>query len=261
MLVVYGLFFLLNLGLTIWFYLSGVHTNFVNYFYNNLITFFVIAPFIQGFFYIKKFIELKSIIIPLQISNILFASALYIWFYYNITGNEIPYPSLADFFFVAYYPFNLASLYFLTRQTGVKWTVGSMINTFLIFIFLASICTLFLSNQSIDFKASPLVIVLNLIYPILDSLLIAFGVTILRSQKTFGYRYLFFYVFGYVFLGFADVIFAYQTNANLYWNGNIADLLYSVAHMSIALGTYFLPSITNHHQQSSVSNPTSKLTA
>ncbi|OGD84177.1 hypothetical protein A2572_03435 [Candidatus Collierbacteria bacterium RIFOXYD1_FULL_40_9] len=245
MLLVYAILFLLHIILTVWFYLSGTNTEFVNYFYNILITLFVIIPFVQGIFYNKKHPELKPIIVPLQISNLLFAAALYIWFYYNITGNEIPYPSIADLFFIMYYPINLISLFYLTRQTGVKWTSGSIINTFLIFIFLSAISTIFLSNQSIDFSAPVLVIILNLIYPVLDSLLTAFGVTIMRSQKNFGYRYLFFYVFGYAFLGFADVIFAYQTNAGIYWNGNIVDLLYALGHMSIALGTNFLPTIFN----------------
>jgi hypothetical protein len=218
------------------------------------LTLFVITPFIQGFFYIKKYPNLVKIIAPLQVSNLLFAIALYTWFYFNVTGNEIPYPSLADLFFLLYYPANFISLIFLTRQTGTKWSVGSTISTFLIFLFLAAISTLFLSSQSIDFTSPPIVVFLNLIYPILDSLLIAMGITIMRSQKNFGYRYLFFYVFGYIFLGFGDVIFAYQTNANLYWNGNAVDLLYAIAHMSIALGTFFLPTITNKGQTSPITN-------
>lgn len=250
MLVVYAILFLLHIGLTGWFYISGTNTELINYYYNILITSFVIIPFVQGFFYNKKYPNLSKIIAPLQVSNLLFASALYIWFYYNISGNEIPYPSLADLFFLLYYPINFISLIFLTRQTGTKWSVGSIISTFLIFLCLSIISTLFLSNQSIDFTAPPLIIVLNLIYPILDSLLIAMGITIMRSQKNFGYRYLFFYVFGYIFLGFGDVIFAYQTNSDHYWNGNIVDLLYATAHMSIALGTYFLPTIANKDQQS-----------
>ncbi len=248
MLVVYTIFLLLHISLTVWFYLSGTNTQFINYFYNVLITLFVIAPFIHGIFYNKKYPELKKIILPLQVSNILFATALYTWFYYNIAGREIPYPSLADLFFLLYYPASLISLFFLTRQTSVKWTIGSTVSTFFIFTFLSAICTMFLANQSVDFNAPLLMVVLNLIYPILDSLLIAIGVTILRSQRSFGYRYLFFYVFGYVFLGFADVIFAFQSSAGTYWNGNIADMLYALAHMSIALGTFFLPTITNKNQ-------------
>lgn len=250
MLVVYAILFALHLGLTIWFYVSGTNTETINYIYNILITSFVLIPFFQGILYVKKYPELKKIILPLQISNLLFAAALYIWFYYNITGNETPYPSLADLFFLLYYPINLTSLYYLTRQTKIKWTISFIVSTFLVFVILAGISTAFLSNQSINFNSSPVVIILNLIYPILDALLVAFGLIILRSQRNFGYRYLFFYVFGYVFLGFADVIFAYQTNTGIYWNGNIADLLYATAHMFIALGTYFLPTIAVKTEQS-----------
>ena len=250
MVVVYAIFLLLHLGLTVYFYLTGTDSAFLNYFYNVLITFFVLAPFVQGFFYNKKYPELKPIIIPLQVSNLLFATALYIWFYYNVTGSNIPYPSLADLFFLLYYPINLISLYFLARQTKIKWTAGFVINTFFVFFILAGISTVFLSNQSIDFSDPLLIITLNLIYPILDALLVAFGLSILRSQRNFGYRYLFYYLFGYVFLGFADIIFAYQTSAGTYWNGNIADLLYATAHMFIALGTYFLPTIAVKTEQS-----------
>lgn len=248
MLAIYAIFFLIHLGLTAWFYLSGTKTEFINYFYNLLITLFTITPFIQGIFYNKKYPKLRQIIIPLQISNLFFTAAMSIWFYFNVTGNKIPYPSVADLFFVLYYPICMLSLYFLNRQTGTKWTIGSTISTILIFILLSVISSLFLNNQSIDYSAPVIVIILNLIYPILDSLLIAFGITILRSQNNFGYKYLFLYVFGFVFIGFGDVIFAYQTNASVYWNGNVTDLLFATAHMFIALGTNYLPTIANNDQ-------------
>lgn len=249
MILAYLLFLLLHIVATTYFYVFGIHTSILNYAYNILITLFVIAPFIQGFFLNFKYPKLKPIVIPLQISNLFFASALYIWFYFNVTGQEIPYPSLADLFFVLYYPVNIISLFYLAKKSGVVWSISSIINIFLIFIVLAGISVVFISDQPIDFNQPILVVILNLIYPVLDSLLVSIGVTILRAQKNNQYRYFFYYIFGYVFLLFADNLFAYQTNNEIYWNGNVVDLLYGVAHMCIALGTNYLPTMATKTEE------------
>lgn len=234
---------MLHILATIYFYLSGIHDSIFNYFYNVTITSIVLIPSIQAFFYIPKYPTLKKILLPLAFSNILFSAALYIWFYYNVTGSEIPYPGVADIFFLLYYPANILSLIFLSKHTRINWKIESYISFFIVFSVLATMITAFLIQNAIDLSAPTIIVFLNLAYPILDALLIATGLTIMRNQNSLSYKYVFLYVFGYIFIGIADTLFSYQSSIGNYWNGNFVDLFYAVAHALIGLGTLYLPSL------------------
>lgn len=249
MFFVYFLLLLTHFFFTVWFYITTTTNSSLNYGYNLLITTFVILQIYQGFKYLKIYPELKKIIIPIQIGNALFAIALYIWYYYNITGQEIPYPGLPDLFFMLYYPATIYSLIQISKHAKSIWNFGSIVTVILFSITLAGASSFFLLNQAVDLSQSTLLISLNIIYPILDALLAAISIAILRSQTSLNQHYFFLFIFGFVFLGFADVLFAYQTNHETYWNGSVVDLFYGICHMSISLGFYFLPKILNLETQ------------
>ncbi len=241
--LIYPIVFLVHLFITLYFYVTNTYDSNLNYFYNVSQTALIILPTVVSLRYRQQFPRLRPLLTPLIISNIFFASAFYLWFYYNISGIPTPFPSLADVFFLLFYPANIWALIQLKKLTETTWSSESWISFIATFLILKTLSLGFLLSQAVDPTDSWIMILLNLLYPLLDCFIAALGLTILRSQSHLGYRYLFFYVFGYLFLGFSDTLFSFQTNHDYYWNGSLVDLLFVLSYTLIALGTHYLPTL------------------
>lgn len=193
--------------------------------------------------YRSRYPTLRPILHTAILSNICIIVAQSIWFYFNVSGIEIPYPSLADFFFLLFYPTNAYLLLCLTRHTQPPWTLSTWSTLLLLILVFGGLIFVFLSTN-LDFSLSLPVLILNLTYPLCDAILAALGVTLLRHQPTLGYRYLFLFVFAYIFIAIADVIFSLHSTGGLYWNGNFVDLIYATSYFILALGVYYFPALT-----------------
>ncbi|SRR5258708_7363094 len=179
-----------------------------------------------------------------------FACGLITWTYYNIVSKiPIPYPSLADVFFLLYYPGVLIGIYFMITSFGNQVTKKLMFEGFLVFLVFFSLLYIFLSQTSLDASLPFLARFLNIIYPCADSLLIASAITVLRTEKGVStHPNILYFVFAFFVLAAADTIFSYRSASGMYWNGDVSDLLFTISGFVMALGflSFRRISLTNH---------------
>lgn len=166
-----------------------------------------------------------------------FASGLSIWAYFNlILKVDIPYPSLADFFFALYIPFLGYGIINLLSVFGMFYSKRILSETILIFL-LSCVLIFFWGNPPDFSDALPLLTkALNLAYLFGDAFLISLGYMLIRLSKGKIHKSFFFFVGALMVMALADLLFAYRTGAELYWNGDISDVLYATSGFLFSLG-------------------------
>ncbi len=159
--------------------------------------------------------------------------------YYFILNVEVPYPSVADIFYLGgYVPMFLGLVFYLKRFSAAMTrrklalavaTIGG--STSLVVGLVLPIE--FATDQPI------VTIITNVSYPVLDLLLLSvtilslaifFGGTLARWWILFGGAAVLYIV--------GDELFLYQIAAGTYYNGNLDDLIFLLGYMVFALAFY-----------------------
>lgn len=181
----------------------------------------------------------------------LWALAEIIWSLSSILGQEVPYPSLADLFWVVGYIPMAIGLLAAVRITPIRPTPaqsrliwGVSITTVLIasvFIFIPII-------QGFD-PQQPLVSTLNLIYPLGDLFLmsIVWRLFFVYEKGDYGFSWRLLIV-GFMVMTFSDLVFTYASWQDLYYPNMKANILsclaidftYTLSYLLWALGIYGL---------------------
>jgi hypothetical protein len=173
-----------------------------------------------------------------------FAIAETIWSFYNLVfRTEIPYPGLPDVFYVSYYLFMVAGFFQVLKFLKVKINLINLTETAVIFSILFLITYLFLSTNTGTINPLSIVGLLNIGYPVLDSLLISLAILATRSKAGILNNDLMYFVFGFIMLAAGDTLFSYQSSLGTYWNGNLADVYFATSGILIILGVLSLPEI------------------
>lgn len=255
MVIIYTVIAALHLIVTYWFSISGTHDSTANFIYNLTASLpLVLALLVQLTKHVRTYPLLRPIIFSFLIGGLGIILGQSTWFYFNtFASTEIPYPSIADFFYLAFYPANMIALFFINNRLNIKWKLADTVIC-LIFAIIFSVITSSFVNQSVSSSDPIFITILNFSYPIMDALLLAISVTIMRSHIGSGYQYFFLLMFGYLITAIADTAFSYQTLNETYWNGNTTDFLYVLAYTLLALGIHFLPTMMKHTPQKSMLN-------
>lgn len=177
----------------------------------------------KGFFY-------------LALSFISYALGLVVWTYYNLFNNaEVPYPSLADIFFVFFIPFTALAIVRFLQVYQILISKRVVIES--IIVFLISTVAIFWYQGSDTFfgDISTLEKAFNLMYLLTDSILITAAMVVIRSSGGKLQNNLVLLVIGYLVRALADMVFYYRAAQELYWNGDISDVLYAVSAFLMAL--------------------------
>jgi hypothetical protein len=171
------------------------------------------------------------------------------WAYYEvIQGIEVPYPSLADLFWLfGYFIFYLAlldqyRLFQTTPNRQQKITIGLLVT---IFTLAASILVLKPIVDSFD-PESRLESLLNIAYPFSDLVLLTLTLAIVFSLEhgrfALTWRLL---GLGLVFMALGDLIFSYASGNEIYYPNSqlntitvFIDTLYYIAYFTLGLGAY-----------------------
>lgn len=160
--------------------------------------------------------------------------------YVLLSIQDVPYPSLADFAFMAAYPCWLAGLHFLMNSISGDKQVAKEIGAFLPLLVVVVVTNLFViaiakyQVTSTNF--------LDLYYPEFSGVLV--GVTLLviiwyiaaQDQIHAVYKtasYILLAGFSFQFLG--DFLFTYETKNQLYYNGGWPDRCFTLSMFLIAL--------------------------
>lgn len=165
------------------------------------------------------------------------------WAYYAIVqGNDLPFPSVADYFWVIYTVLVIiAFFYFFKIFKGSINYQKIIIATILLAItgyFMIKLVGLPVwgaeeggGEYSYYNEAF-----FNFFYSISDLIIIAMSIIILTVAGGKIYSGLFAYNLGLIFMVGADLTFALRDEAEIYWQGDISDVLFSTAGFLFSLG-------------------------
>ena len=243
------LILIFNICLTLFFYQTKTHSSFFNYFYNLSYGLNFFLATIISFTQIRKYPIYKKPLVLITFSYCLFSFAQSTWIYYNLfLRQDVPYPSIADYFWIAFYIVIFVGFILLLQALSSKITAANTVEAVVISTITFLILSSFLSLNTNSQNLSLLTKVLNYSYPVWDSILISLGIATLRSASGKINPHLLYYIFGFMSLAVGDTIFAYQTSNQTYWNGNIADLFYALAGFSILMATINIPRLLEYNQ-------------
>lgn len=235
------LLLVLNLVWSALLHFEPTHTTVLNYLYNMSYGLnFALASSIS-FSYFRRCQIHRPIHVVGGLGSLSFSIAQLIWVYYNlILKTPIPYPSIADLFWILYYPFMIVGSILVMHEIKIKLTWSVILETSVIFTLIFFIIYSFISTGSTQESLPLLTQALNLSYPIFDSLLIAMMITAIHSQLGHLQPLLLYFIFAFTALAFGDTLFAYQTTFETYWNGNVVDATYALAGFLFAMGIHSL---------------------
>jgi diguanylate cyclase (GGDEF)-like protein/PAS domain S-box-containing protein len=164
-----------------------------------------------------------------------------LWFYLNVIAKTQPYPSLADLFYLCYYPLMFWGLLLAAPklQTGEE-RVRLSLDAAIVLLGSGMLLWYFLLQPIAQAATGDWTLTaLSLCYPAFD-LLMFFGITIVlfkRSSSEISWA-LNLLLAGLVILFLADLLFCYQNLQGTYKNGEVADILYSISCFLVILGAH-----------------------
>ena len=150
-------------------------------------------------------------------------------FYYTypkLTGENVPFPSIGDGFYLAFYPAAMAGLLLLIRHRNPQRDTSSLIDALIITIGVALISWIFLmAPYANDASLSATDKAFSMAYPVMDVLLLA---AVVRLAVDSGRRPPAFYLLlaGVVCLLVADAIYGYVTLNGTYETGTVLDAVW-----------------------------------
>lgn len=162
-----------------------------------------------------------------------------IWGYYNIVAHiEIPYPSLADVFYLLYYPFLGIAFGYLLSILGLKITKRLMLEV--VGIFIVAFALVFFIIMKPDFSLGEpvtLQVILDILYPLAD---VGIVTLVYIGFRLFGGKMkstLLFFLIGMTMEVVSDILFTKASDAGSYFNGSVYDFIYIIAFYFMILGT------------------------
>lgn len=172
------------------------------------------------------------------------------WDYYILFTNvDIPYPSLADFFFVftylIFWPYGVYQLY---KVIGVNVKLRSMtgkILSVILAVFGIALSYFLLivvaRNSVLDFSVNKFQLFFDLVYPMSGAIIFNFvAVAFVLSKNFLGGKFklsILLLFIGFMIEYFADFNFSYANSVGSYFNGHISDVIFfsSLYVLSVAL--------------------------
>lgn len=188
-----------------------------------------------------------SAIVYLALGLVLWLAAEIVWTYYvNIMQIEIPFPSIADIFYLAgYLPVGI-SLYVLTRSaTGVLQENKIVITTIAVTItaFITNVFLLQIVDSAIGFTQltsdEAVLLTISIAYPLLDGFLLIPAIIALYSfRKNSGHFTWLMVSLSIVLMAAADTGFGYTALANIeaLSSETTWDILFNISYVLMATG-------------------------
>ena len=165
-------------------------------------------------------------------------SGMVVWAFYEFTGRELPYPSLADVGYLGAVPFAVAALLLLpTAADSAAGRIRTVIDglmiagSLLLFSWIVILGQLFSAEES-----NWMTHAIGLAYPIGDIVLVTIVLYVmLRTRRAAGADMvpLGLIGFGIVCLSFADTAFVYLTTTDAYSSGNPIDAGWFIGYLLI----------------------------
>lgn len=178
----------------------------------------------------------------LGISFLLYSIGLFIFTTLSIEGNGVtPYPSIADVFYILFYPLFLVGIFFFLRNYEFSFKKRQVIFSIIAVAVSAwvSVYLLGLPGEGV----STVERVFDYIYIIADTILLSVALFILNIAGGSISRGLSFIIIGIAIQACADFVFAIRLDGEIYIDGDISDLLYALSGYFLAIGIVLSVSI------------------
>lgn len=235
------------MSLSVAFYLYGFwHRPFMVFSSNVLFPAYGLVATILGFYISKKY-GLESYMGAALFS---YAVGLLIWtvgegvwaIHVLVYGIEIPFPSLADvFYLIGYIPLFMGFAFFMTSFREVlaenRVKIPSIVSGLIVLLTVSFT----IIPKAILQSGNVVEAILATLYPLLDSILIALAmisfIVFLGGRLMYGWLYI---LLGFVVLGIMDVLYYYYELLGLIWEGHPLEILWLVSYISLAKGFHRL---------------------
>lgn len=245
----------------VYLYWQGLKDSSLNFFFNIAYSLLFFSSTYLSLKNFNKFTDhdKKWSILFLGLACSSFGVGLVIWAFYNLVLKvEIPFPSIADVFFLAYYIFALFGAIYFLKSLKVEINQLFIYDSIVVFAFclmvIVGIFNFIIKPQS----ENPLSQVINTIYPIGSGVLVAVAVIGLRLNVSKMRMPLVLIALAFIFSTIGDIFFSLRTNLGIYWNGDVADLMFATDGLFYFLGLYLLIN-DNKAQIPEVNNPTANI--
>ncbi|HEX5719113.1 MAG TPA: hypothetical protein VF179_23315 [Thermoanaerobaculia bacterium] len=167
--------------------------------------------------------------------------------YQFVMGIEVPFPSLADVFFLVSYPLLIAALVmFLRAYSASGFPVGPASERLWLATGVALFCAVAaypILKPLVERPGEPLETLLNLLYPVLDFLLLIPTVLLIRISLRFRggavWKVWVRLLGGFLFLCAADILFAYYSQFDWVELTDLVDATYLLAYGLLCLGVLY----------------------
>ena len=174
-----------------------------------------------------------------------FFLAILLWFlgectwtvYAVILGVQVPYPSIADVFYLAGYIPAFVSILGFMRIFQKLVTPLKKIVSLLVGLLILGVTAVFLLTPLSESSSPVFVKVFDLAYPVLDAVLMALVTTRLIAFIGTSLGRPWTWVFcGLLLYSFADIMFSWGTLMGWYYSGHPIELLWLYGYLAFALG-------------------------
>jgi hypothetical protein len=247
--IAYVLVFLYVVQLTWWVTIQTSHpSNFERYFFNLMYGNIAVVSFCSAWVIARRNWGgwqslMGRMLIFLGLGLFMEWIGILIWFYYNLSGANVPYPSFADIGYFGLIPMYVTASILLAKATGLHFAFKDRQAKFLVLLLpLAALTVAFLLFlRKVGYSgSSPLKLFFNVGYPIgeIIPITIALLVLMLSTNKLTGgvmKNRVLWLIFAFFMQFIAEYVFLYQAGAGIYVNANISDLLYATSYLVMGL--------------------------
>jgi hypothetical protein len=230
----------------------------INFFYGAGLGLLVIVSSVFGLINVRKWGGLSSVmgraIIFLSLGLLAWGIGTLVFAYYNIFLNiEVPYPSIADGFYIVSWPLWLISMVNLYNATGAKFQLKKISGRLIIFVIplvtitLSYFMLVIVARGGISYlSGDSLKIFFDLAYPIGDVVILTVAILIYSlSFNYLGGRFkwpIVFVIMGFIVNYIADFAFSYTTTKGIYFVANWVDFIFTIAMFLIGFGVSLMGS-------------------
>ncbi|MCW2924677.1 MAG: sensor-containing diguanylate cyclase/phosphodiesterase [Thermoleophilia bacterium] len=164
------------------------------------------------------------------------------WFVQNAKGEEAPYPSLADAGYLAVLPFAAWALWELARVVGIDRSDWALLPLALAVAFPLNAWIMLPQGIGAGTFDTPLTTAISTTYILSDVVLLGVGIIVATgARRAAGGRFFapVLAVVGSIFLLYVgDLVFNYRIAKELFYNGEVSDLLYGAFIILAATATW-----------------------
>jgi two-component system, sensor histidine kinase PdtaS len=226
--------------MTLWAFVLGFipeKTSILNYLFNLCAGFIYLTGGLYGIFgFFKKVAQgnLRKAFFFIGCGLTSYSTANFIWFYANTQHISVPYPSLADVFYVPVFAFFIVLGFFYLFSMYAQMITPRIVIQAILIIIISGIAILGILDKpdlsSISFMAR----LLNVAYPLVDTILLSLILIIARVSGGNLQRGVKIMLLGFCIQVIADILFTYRTAHGIYWNGDIADYFYALSAITLS---------------------------